>query len=174
MAAALAVKASAASAAEPVPEWDWYWVCVAGWVAMMGAWAAAADVVGDPAFSLRCGFILVAAFPFTYYMRFSKVPPMLVRLAVLVAAAALGLFEIQRVWMPQLPFLLGSLGGSYRVLIAGFVWVMCFRAFALRSVREMAETTILAGSVLLLVLVNEPGAIAIAGTAVSLLGCVAL
>ncbi|MCX7600228.1 MAG: transglutaminase domain-containing protein, partial [Armatimonadetes bacterium] len=47
-------------------------------------------------------------------------------------------------------------------------------AFALRSVREMAETTILAGSVLLLVLVNEPGAIAIAGTAVSLLGCVAL
>lgn len=161
-------------ATEPVAEWDWYWVCVAGWVAMMGAWAAAADVLGAPDFTLRCGFILVGAFPFTYYMRFSRVPPMAVRLAVFVAAVALGFFEARVVWVPQLPMLVSSLGGSYRVLIAGFVWVMCFRAFALRSVREMAETTILAGSVLLLVLVDEPGAIAIAGTAVSLLGCVAL
>lgn len=163
-----------ASDVEPRAKWDWYWVCVAGWVAMMGAWAAAADVLGEPAFSLRCGFVLVGAFPFTYYVRFSRVPPMAVRLAVLLAAAALGLFEAQRVWVPQLPLLLGSLGGSYRVLIAGFVWVMCFRAFALRSAQEMAETTILAGSILLLVLVNEPGAVAIAGTAASLLGCVAL
>lgn len=163
-----------ASAAEPVAVWDWYWVCVAGWVAMMGAWAAAADVLGDPTFSLRCGFVLVGAFPFTYYMRFSRVPPIAVRLVVFVVAVALGFFESRVVWVPQLPMLLSSLGGSYRVLIAIFTWVMCFRAFALRSVREMAETTILAGSVLLLVLVDEPGAIAITGTAVSLLGCVAL
>lgn len=174
MAEVLTNKVSEASAAEPVAEWDWYWVCVAGWVAMMGAWAAAADVLGDPAFALRCGFVLVGAFPVAYYMRFSKVSARAVRLGVFVIAAALGLFEARAVWAPQLPLLLASLGGSYRVLIAGFVWVMCFRAFALRSVREMAETTILAGSVLLLVLVNEPGAIAIAGTAASLLGCIAL
>jgi transglutaminase-like putative cysteine protease len=162
------------TASETTETWDWYWVCIAGWAAMMGAWAAAADVLGDAQFAFRVGSIIVAAFPVAYYLRFSHLSPLRVRLLLLLVAAGLGVYELHAVWLPHLPYMMASLGGTYRLLIAGFLWVLAFRAFTLRSEREMAENIVLVGSILLLVLVNDPGLIAIAGTSVSLLGCVAV
>jgi hypothetical protein len=159
---------------ERVTGWNWYWVCVASWLSMMGAWAAAADVLGRPEFTLWCGAILVGAFPFAYYLRFSKTSRSVVNMVVLAAAVGLGILEVNANWLPNIGLLATSLGGSYQALIAAFMWVMVFRSFAIRNEHDAAETTLAVGSILVLVLVSDPQVIAAIATAVSLLGCVAV
>lgn len=153
--------------------WKWYWVCVAGWAAMMGAWMAAADVLGLPDFSLRCGAILVAAFPFVYYVRFTSFPRVYTNLFAFGAAVLLGTVELKLTWLVFLQEATSSLSSAYRLLIAAFLWVTVFRAFALRTVRDMVETVVPVGSILLLVLVCEPRIVAVVGTTIALLGSVA-
>jgi transglutaminase-like putative cysteine protease len=154
--------------------WSWYWLCVAAWAAMMGAWAGAADVLGMPDFTLRCGAVLVGAFPVAYYLHFTRLSRGLVNGVVLAAACGLGLIELFRSWLPLAWEAVNSLGGSYRLLISCFLWVMVWRSFAVRTEREMLETTLPVGSVLLLTLVSDPGVVGVGAAAVALLGCVAL
>ncbi len=159
---------------ERVTGWNWYWVCVASWLAMMGAWAAAAAVLGRPEYTLRTGAILVGAFPFAYFLRFSKAPRLAVNLTILGAAILLGLFEVKTNWLAGIGDMSASLGGSYQALIGAFVWVMVFRAFAIRNERDAAETTLAVASILVLVLVSAPNLIAVLATAMSLMGSVAV
>ncbi|MCD6352572.1 MAG: transglutaminase domain-containing protein [Armatimonadetes bacterium] len=154
--------------------WNWYWVCLAAWAAMMGAWAAAADVLGLPDFVLRTGTLIVAAFPVAYYLRFSGFSRTSVNLVVLLAAAILGVAEFIRTFQPMLLEAGGGLGNAYRFLIAAFLWITALRAFALRNLSDMQETVVPVGSILLLVLVCQPTAIAVLGTVVALMGSVAL
>jgi len=154
--------------------WDWYWVCVAAWAAMMGAWMAAADVLAQPQFALRSGALLVGAFPFAYYLRYSQVRRSHVNLIVLLAAVILGAIELGRGWHPMVWASLESLGAAYRALIAAFLWVTVMRAFALRTLSDMLETVVPVWSILLLVLVCQPNVVAVVGTSVALMGSVAV
>jgi hypothetical protein len=154
--------------------WDWYWICIAAWAAMMGAWMAAADVLGLPRFTLRCGVLLVGAFPFAYYLHFSRVSRDLVNWAVLAAAVALGLLDMAHTWRLGALDSMESLGSAYRTLIGVFLWITVMRAFALRTLSDMLETVVPVGSILLLVLVSQPSVIAVVGTSLALMGSVAL
>lgn len=154
--------------------WDWYWMCVAAWAAMMGAWMAAADVLAQPQFALRSGALLVGAFPFAYYLRFSQVRRSHVNAIVFLAAVVLGAIELGQSWRPMVWHSMESLGSSYRVLIAAFLWVTVMRAFTLRTMSDMLETVVPVWSILLLVLVSEPDVVAVVGTSVALMGSVAV
>ncbi len=154
--------------------WDWYWICVAAWATMMGAWMAAADVLGLPGFSLRCGLFLVAAFPVAYYLHFSEVSRERMNTVVFLAAVLLGFVEFSQTWQSMLWSSMENAGAAYRLLISVFLWVTVMRSFALRTTWDMLTTILPAASILLLVLVSQPNVIAVIGTSIALMGACAL
>ncbi len=154
--------------------WSWYWTCVAAWVAMMGGLAAAADIVNDADFVLRVGYFLVAAFPVAYMLRFTDVPPQLVNTLAFLGAVAFGAAELALFWLPDVFAALYTGQGALRILAAGFMWVVAFRAYAIRTTMDALLTALPVGSILLVVLIAQPTPLAGAGAAASLLGIVCL
>ncbi|MEN6301338.1 MAG: transglutaminase domain-containing protein, partial [Armatimonadia bacterium] len=59
-------------------------------------------------------------------------------------------------------------------LVTSFMWITAFRAFALRTVRDLVETILPCGSIILLTLVIRPNSAALASVALVVLGALAL
>lgn len=159
------------SAADDVPDVPpWFVLCIAGWVTMMGAFTASAPLINDRGFFLKIGLLLVLAFPAAYYLYYSRIPRPVVNVAVLLAALAFGVFEFVLTWPERGSEVFYSLTASYRLLVTGFLWVLAFRAVAVRSLTDLVLTIIPSMSCIILVLVAKPSALAAVGTAMVVIG----
>ena len=163
-----------ARARTPVERRRWLALCLAAWITMGGALLAAVPLIEDHLFLVKLAAILVAAFPVTYYLHWTSFPRFWANWAALVAALAVGYFEMRGDWPPGGGIEVPALVLSYRTLVCLFYWVMVFRAFALRDVRDLAQSAIPAASGVLLVLIASPSALGLGGTALVILGTLAL
>ena len=169
-AAAQAAARADAGAAGP----SWLWLCVGAWAVMMGALMASAPLIASPVFVLKVGAALVLAFPVAYYLHFSRVSRRWVNWLVLLAAVALGVLEVKLAWPADGLRSMYGTTPSFAVLVKAFLWVMAFRAFALRSLSDLVLSVIPAVSCIILVLVGMPTPAAVAGTALVAVGALYL
>lgn len=164
-------------AAENTPQERRWWLLmlVSAWVIMGGAVIASSAIITDLSFLAMLAGVLVLAFPVARYLHFSRLPRFYVNYATLLVAVVLGYVVMRAGWPP---------GGaddditrlivSYRTLVCLFYWVMVFRAFAVRTVVDLAQSAIPAASGLLLILLSEPQPVAILGAVAVLLGTLAV
>ncbi len=149
----------------------WLALMLAGWTTMLGALVAATALIPSPALIAMMAVIVTIAFPVAWRLHFSAIPrfwPNWISFTV----ATIGLVAVWLFW----PIVSeGSrLVGSYRTLVLLFYWVMTFRAFAIRTVRDLTQTALPAASGLLLVLLAAPTTVAIVGTVLVIGGTLGL
>lgn len=169
-------------AARAVPQADstayggpsWFWLCAGAWTAMVGAFMACAPLIAEPTFIVKVGFILVAAFPAAYYLHFSRVSRWVVNWIVFGVAAVFGSIELILAWPHEGIYAFYGLAASFRILVKAFLWILAFRAFAVRTLPDLVLSVIPAVSCLILVLVASPTPLAAAGAAMVMLGALYL
>lgn len=140
----------------------WLGLMLACWLTMLGALVAALGLRLHPVLVIELTALVIIAFPVAWRLHFSTLPRFWPNQLSFVAALVLGIIQ----WR------LGLFSGgeevtrlvvSYRVLVSFFYWVMAFRAFAIRTVRDLAQTALPACSGLLLVLIATRAPSAILG-----------
>lgn len=149
---------------------SWFVLCIGGWTTMFGALMASGPLIEQPAFVLKIGGLLVVAFPTAYYLYFSRISRWRVNTIVFLAAVGLGVLDMVLTWPAEGSEAFYGLTASYRVLVKGFLWVMAFRAFAIRELRDMVLSAIPAMSCIILVMVAMPSALAVVGAAMVIVG----
>ncbi|MGC9316498.1 MAG: DUF4129 domain-containing transglutaminase family protein [Armatimonadota bacterium] len=147
----------------PAERRRWLAVMLAGWLTMYGALLAATALVANGLVIAELALLVTAAFPVVWRLHFSTLPRFWPNWIAFAGAVALGILHLKMGWLSgdaEVPRLVVS----YRFLVVAFYWVMAFRAFALRSTRDVTQTALPACSGLLLVLLSAPTTAAIAGT----------
>ncbi len=151
----------------------WLLLMLAGWLTMAGALLASSTLLESRLLLIELSVLVAAAFPLAWRLHFSRMPRFWPNYATFFIALILGIIH----WR------LGVFTGgaqdsqlllSYRTLVGLFYWVMAFRAFAIRTVRDLTQTALPAVSGLLLVLIASPTPTAIAGTALVFAGTLAM
>jgi len=151
----------------------WLMLMLAGWLTMAGALLAAATLLSNPLLLAELAFVIAVAYPVAWRLHFSDMPRFWPNWITFLAALILGIIH----WRLGLFTGGATTSGlllSYRTLVGLFYWVMAFRAFAIRTVRDLTQTALPAISGLLLVLIASPTPAAIAGTVLVLAGTLAL
>ncbi len=157
----------------PVERRRWLALMIACWLTMAGALIASTALIDSTLLLVELAVLTLAAFPVVWRLHFSPFPRFWLNHITFLAALVLGIIH----WR------LGAFTGgsdvtrlvvSYRTLVSLFYWVMAFRAFSLRNVRDLTQTALPAASGLLLVLIAAPTPTAIAGTALVIGGTLAL
>jgi transglutaminase-like putative cysteine protease len=146
---------------------------LAGWLTMAGALLAASTLLDNWLLLAELAAVITLAFPVVWRLHFSEIPRFWPNYATFFAALIIGLIH----WRLGL-FSGGDVDSrlvlSYRTLVGLFYWVMAFRAFAIRNVRDLTQTALPAISGLLLVLIASPTATAVAGTTLVFAGTLAM
>ncbi len=145
-------------------------LCIGAWTAMFGALMASAPLIADRTFILIIGLLLIGAFPTAYYLYFSKVSRWAVNLTVLVLAVVSGAIELMILWPEEGVYAFYGLTASYRALVQAFLWVMAFRAFAVRGLGDLVLSVIPAISCVILAMVATPSPVAAVGAAMVIVG----
>ncbi|MGI5819631.1 MAG: DUF4129 domain-containing transglutaminase family protein [Armatimonadota bacterium] len=157
----------------PAERRRWLMLMLAGWMTMAGALLAAASLLDNPILLAELAAIIALAFPVAWRMHFSEMPRFWPNYITFFIALILGIIH----WRLGL-FTGGEADSrlllSYRALVALFYWVMAFRAFAIRDIRDLTQTALPAISGLLLVLIAAPTALAITGTTIVLAATLAM
>lgn len=151
----------------------WLLLMAACWITMAGALLAASALLSSEFLLLEMGVLIALAVPVVWRLHFSTFPRFWVNQATFLAAIILGIIE----W--RLGIFTGGRAASglvlsYRTLVGLFYWVMVFRAFAIRNVRDLTLTALPAISGLLLLLIAAPTFIAYVGTGLVVAGTLAM
>lgn len=153
----------------PAERRRWLLLMLAGWLTMAGALLAAYTLLDNRLLLAELAVVIVLAFPVAWRLHFSETPRFWPNYITFFAALVLGIIH----WRLGL-FSGGAVDSrlvlSYRTLVGLFYWVMAFRAFAIRNVRDLTQTALPAISGLLLVLIAAPTPTAILGTALVMAG----
>ena len=159
--------------ATPEERRRWLLLMGACWLTMAGALLAASALLSSEVLLLEMIVLVAFAFPVVWRLHFSTFPRFWVNQASFLLALILGIIE----W--RMGIFTGGRAASglvlsYRTLVGLFYWVMVFRAFAIRSVRDLTLTALPAISGLLLLLIAAPTPIAFVGTALVVAGTLAM
>ena len=159
--------------ATPAERRRWLLLMLAGWLTMGGALLAASALLSSRLLLLEMTVLVVLAFPVVWRLHFSTFPRFWVNQVTFLSAVIVGIIQ----W--RLGIFTGGEASSglllsYRTLVGFFYWVMAFRAFAIRNVRDLTQTALPAVSGLLLLLIAAPTVAAITGTALVLTGTLAM
>ncbi len=155
---------------EDLGKLSWFLGCIGAWVVTFGALVASVPLIGDPKYLLGVGGLIVAAFPVAYYVHSSRVSRRLVNWSALGAAVVLGGIGLHLTWPPEGLRAYLPLHAAFCFLVKGFLWVMAFRAFAIRTHRDLVLSIIPAVSCVILVLVEPATVWAGIGSAAVVLG----
>ncbi|NLO06140.1 MAG: transglutaminase domain-containing protein [candidate division WS1 bacterium] len=147
----------------------WALLMLAGWMTMLGALLAATALLDSGLLLAEMTAAVLLAAPVVWRLHFSRMTRMWPNLIAFLAAVVLGILH----W--RMGFFtagedISRLELSYRTLVGLFYWVMAFRAFSIRTVRDLTQTALPAISGLLLVLIAAPTVVAITGTALVFAG----
>ena len=157
----------------PAERRRWLGLMVACWLTMAGALIAATALIDSTLLLVELGLIVLAAFPVVWRLHFSTMPRFWPNQLTFLVALVLGMIHWRMGVFTGGEDMRG-LVVSYRALVSVFYWIMAYRAFAIRTVRDLTQTALPAISGLLLVLTAAPGAVAIVGTALVIGGTLAL
>ncbi len=157
----------------PAERRRWLGPMLACWLMMAGALIAASALISSTLLLVELAVVVLAAFPVAWRLHFSAVPRFWPNQLTFLAALVLGIIH----WRMGV-FTGGedmrTVVASYRTLVGVFYWIMAFRAFAVRNVRDLTQTALPAVSGLLLVLIAAPTTVACIGTALVMGGTLAL
>ncbi|MFO8081180.1 MAG: transglutaminase domain-containing protein [Armatimonadota bacterium] len=157
----------------PAERRRWLLLMLTGWLTMAGALLAASTLLNNPLLLAELAAIIALAFPVAWRLHFSEMPRFLPNYITFFAALILGVVHWRLGWFSG-----GDVDSrlllSYRTLVGLFYWVMAFRAFAIRDVRDLTQTALPAISGLLLVLIASPTTPAIAGSVLVFAGTLAM
>ena len=156
------------------PRSDWFALCIGGWTVMLGALAASAPLIADRVFILKIGGLIVLALPVAYYVQYSRVNRWTVNWLAFYSAILLGAVEAITWWPHEEYRAFQNLHVSFAILVRGFLWVIAFRAFAIRSLTDQVLTIIPAVSCVMLALIPEPTVLSGAGTVAIIIGALYL
>ena len=152
----------------------WYQACLYAWGTMLAALLSCSMFIADPRLTVEIGLLIVAAFPVAYLLHYSTFPRAAMNYLTFFAAVLLGALRFGPTFIayqqqpPEDVFL------ALRLLITVFLWVMAFRAFAMRTISELVQTILPAGSIVLLSLVVVQHYTALVGMALLIWGTLAL
>ncbi len=159
--------------ATPAERRRWLLLMMAGWLTMAGALLAASALLSSRLLLLEMTVLVALAFPVVWRLHFSTFPRFYVNQATFLSAVIVGIIQ-WRMGVFTGGEATSGLLLSYRTLVGLFYWVMAFRAFAIRNVRDLTQTALPAVSGLLLLLIAAPTVAAIAGTALVVTGTLAM
>jgi len=141
----------------------WLGLMIACWLVMAGALLAATALVDSTLLLVELAVVVVAAFPVVWRLHFSTMPRFWPNQVIFLVALILGIIHWRMGVFTGGEDMRG-LVVSYRTLVSIFYWIMAYRAFAMRTVRDLTQTALPAISGLLLVLTAAPGPVTILGT----------
>jgi len=151
----------------------WLGLMVAGWMTMLGPILASTALIGSTLLVIELGVIVLAAFPLVWRLHFSTFPRLWPNQIAFFSALILGIIQ-WRLGVFTGGVAVAGLALSYGTLVALFYWVMAFRAFSLRNLRDLTLTALPAYSGLLLILISAPTLAAVVGTALTMGGTLVL
>lgn len=152
----------------------WFGLMLACWLTMLGAIVSALGLRPHPALLIELTALIILAFPVVWRLHFSRFPRFWPNQITFVAALVLGIIQWRMGLFAGEQEEATRLVVSYRALVSVFYWVMAFRAFAMRTVRDLAQTALPACSGLLLVLIATRAPSAILGAAMVIGGTLVL
>ncbi len=159
--------------ASPAERRRWLTLMIAGWVTMGGALLAASALLSSRLLLLEMTVLVALAFPVVWRLHFSTFPRFWVNQAAFLSAVVIGIIQ-WRMGVFTGGEATSGLLLSYRTLVGLFYWVVAFRAFAIRNVRDLTQTALPVISGLLLLLIAAPTVTAITGTALVVAGTLAM
>lgn len=152
----------------------WRRLTVACWV-MMGASLLATWISsGQTALCIGLGGLLIVSLPVSYRLHSRTTSRLLVNWITFATAFATGGIVLGPLWPLKHGIWASENLEFMGFLILCFMWITAFRAFAVRTVRDLVETVLPCGSVILLTLVIKPTPLALACMALVVLGALAL
>lgn len=147
-------------------EGTWRRLTAATWLMMVASLAASAAVTREWLITIILGVLLLVALRVSYRLHFRSTSRLLVNWLTFAAALVTGPIFLAQYWPLRDGIVAGDDVGGMGFLILTFMWITAFRAFALRTVRDLVETILPCGSIILLALVVHPSPL--------VLGCMAL
>ncbi|MCE5240104.1 transglutaminase-like domain-containing protein [bacterium] len=155
-------------------EGTWARLTVATWVMMAAALTATAVVTRDAVLTIIMGVLLVVALRVSTRLHFRRTSRLVVNWLTFSAAFLTGPFFLARYWPLRYGLVAGDNFEGMGFLILCFMWITAFRAFALRTVRDLVETILPCGSIILLALVVRPTPIVLGCMALTIMSILAL
>lgn len=152
----------------------WYRLTAATWAMMAASLTATYVASGNLPITIELAVVLIAALPVSYRLHFRPVSRLVVNWLTFTAAFVLGALQLSALWPLRHGLLAAENLEAMSFLILCFMWITAFRAFALRTVRDLVETILPCGSIILLTLVIKPTPLALASMALVVLGALAL
>lgn len=152
----------------------WFAACIYSWLMMVAALLSSAVFIGDIQFVALIGFLLVVAFPVTHHVHYTRISRVGLSWGVFLAAVVTGavLFWSRVLWVVTLQT--DDVGDAMRLLVEGFLWVMAWRAFSIRTLTEQVQTILPASSIVLVSLVSAVHWSGLLAMAMLILGALAL
>ncbi len=152
----------------------WFSACIYSWLTMLAALLSSAVFIGDVWFVAVIGLLLVASFPVTHHVHYTRISRVGMSWAVFFAAIITGLVLLgPRVYaFATVPP--DDVSDAMRLLVEGFLWVMAWRAFSIRTLTEQVQTILPTTSVVLVSLVSAVHWSGLLGVALLVLGALAL
>lgn len=152
----------------------WFAACLYSWLMMVAALLSSAVFIGDIQFVAMIGFLLVTSFPVAHHVHYTRLSRVGLGWAVFAAAVVVGtvLFWPRVWWVVTLRT--DDVGDAMRLLVEGFLWVMAWRAFSIRTLTEQVQTILPATSIVLVSLVSAVHWSGLLAMAMLILGALAL
>lgn len=152
----------------------WRRLTIACWVMMLASLGATWIASGRTVLCGALGVLLLAALPVSYRLHYRTTSRLLVNWVTFATAFAVGGIVLGPLWPLRQGLWAAENLDFMGYLILCFMWITAFRAFALRTVRDLVETILPCGSVILLTLVIKPTPLALGCMALVVLGALAL
>lgn len=144
----------------------WRWLSLATWLMMLASLMAMYIASNNLPITIELALILLGAYMIAYELHFRRTSRLLVNWLTFSCTFLLGFIQLAPLWPLRHGLLAADNVETMSFLVISFMWLTAFRAFALRTVRDLVETILPCGSVILLTLVLSPTPLA--------LGCMAL
>lgn len=152
----------------------WRWLTLATWLMMWASLVCMWLISRNLLITIELGLLLVISLPVSYRLHFSRTSRLLVNWLTFTSAFILGFIQLRGVWPLREGVYAADNIEFMAFLVTSFMWITAFRAFALRTVRDLVETILPCGSIVLLTLVIRPNSAALASVALVVLGALAL
>ncbi|MHB8997305.1 MAG: DUF4129 domain-containing transglutaminase family protein [Armatimonadota bacterium] len=152
----------------------WRRLTIACWTMMLPSLVATYIAGGQPVICSFLGLLLIIALPVSYRLHFRSTSRLLVNWATFTPAFILGWIVLAPLWPLRHGMWSAENLDFMSFLILCFMWITAFRAFAVRTVRDLVETILPCGSIILLTLVVRPTPLALGCMALVVLGALAL
>ncbi len=161
-------------AIEQEGEGAWRRLSFYAWLMMYASLVATGTLIPHWPLIIFLALLLAAAGHISYRLHFRAGARLLVNWLTFALALMLGPFFLGYFW-PLREGLIESENVQFiGFLVLCFMWITAFRAFALRTVRDLVETILPCGSIILLALVVAPTPIVLGCLAVTVMSVLAL